>query len=150
SALYRGKDIVDKYSGKVFHMNSESGNQVFERSDKFNNDDIITAEVNMHLEKEERTLHFFVNNQWQNCSFQNLPDSIKFCVQLSYANTSVSILTMEKLPNPTENKNIKSICEIICHQSFKPRLPLPSFIVHSASQLELKTEKRIQLFEQWL
>ncbi|KAA6401757.1 MAG: hypothetical protein EZS28_002714 [Streblomastix strix] len=113
SALYRGKEIIDKYSGKVFHMNSESGNQVFETSDKFKNDDIITAEVNMHLEKEERTLHFFVNNQWQNCSFQNLPDSIKFCVQLSYANTSVSILSMEKLPNPTENKNIKSICEII-------------------------------------
>ncbi|KAA6358991.1 MAG: hypothetical protein EZS28_045482, partial [Streblomastix strix] len=68
------------------------------KNNKYENGEIVTAEVNMHIQKERRTLHFFVKGLWQQYLFSRLPDSIKFCVKRSYYNSSVSILSMEKLP----------------------------------------------------
>lgn len=47
---------------------------------KFGNNEDVIAEVDMTVDREKRTLHFFVCGKLQPISFVGLPSRIKFCV----------------------------------------------------------------------
>ncbi|KAA6385131.1 MAG: putative NEK protein kinase [Streblomastix strix] len=95
SVGYCGQD------GNIVHLTGESDKKYISGNETYDNDVTIIMEVNMAVEREKRTLHFFVGGRQQPVSLSNLPDKIKFIVVRFNQGTSVSILSMAKIPNPT-------------------------------------------------
>ncbi|KAA6384192.1 MAG: hypothetical protein EZS28_020282 [Streblomastix strix] len=92
--------------GNISHLTEESVDQFITGNDKYENGDLVTLEVNMHEDKEKRTLHFFLKEKQQPISFIGLPDCIKFIVQRQHQGTAVTIISMQTLLQPTIVDNI--------------------------------------------
>ncbi|KAA6390551.1 MAG: putative AGC family protein kinase [Streblomastix strix] len=67
-------------------------------NDKFENGEVVIAEINMPFNRQERTLHFFVKGKWQPVSIIGLPDSVKFIFQRRFEDQSVKIISMRSVP----------------------------------------------------
>ncbi|KAA6379058.1 MAG: hypothetical protein EZS28_025417 [Streblomastix strix] len=95
SVGYCGKD------GSLVHNPTYKDDKYIDGNSKFKEGDEVTAEINMTVEREKRTLHFFVKGQQQPISFIGLPDFVKFCVQRKFMSQLVKIISLEKVPSPT-------------------------------------------------
>ncbi|KAA6396235.1 MAG: putative kinase domain protein [Streblomastix strix] len=85
----------------VIHLTEDMCIKYIEGNEPYGNNDIVTLEVNMHPNKEKRTLHFFVKDKQQPISFVGLPDRIKFIVLRQQYGTAVSIISMQAISLPT-------------------------------------------------
>ncbi|KAA6338679.1 MAG: hypothetical protein EZS28_052678, partial [Streblomastix strix] len=95
SAGYCGSD------GSIVHVKYRMSDKYIDGNSPYENGEIVIAEVNMHPEREQRTLHFFAKGHWQPISFVGLPDRIKFCVQRYFSMTTATVVQMLQLPAPT-------------------------------------------------
>ncbi|KAA6376479.1 MAG: hypothetical protein EZS28_027994, partial [Streblomastix strix] len=95
SVGYCGKD------GSLVHNPTCKDDKYIDGNSKFKEGDEVAAEINMTVEREKRTLHFFVKGQQQPISFIGLPDRVKFCVQRKCINQLAKIISLEKVPSPT-------------------------------------------------
>ncbi|KAA6381184.1 MAG: hypothetical protein EZS28_023289 [Streblomastix strix] len=85
----------------VVHLIENANNKYIEGNEPYDNNDIVTLEVNMQPQKEKRTLHFFVKDKQQPISFVGLPDRIKFIVLRQQQGTAVTIISMRAIALPT-------------------------------------------------
>ncbi|KAA6396377.1 MAG: hypothetical protein EZS28_008098 [Streblomastix strix] len=83
--------------GNIVHASVQTSLKCIFTGKQYKNGDIVMAEVNMGLDREQRTLHFFVGDTQMPISFKGLPSSIKFFVHRRDLGTSVSILRMQKV-----------------------------------------------------
>ncbi|KAA6396511.1 MAG: putative CAMK family protein kinase, partial [Streblomastix strix] len=106
SAGYCGSD------GSVVHITPRTIDKYIDGNSPYENGEIVIAEVNMHPEREKRTLHFFTNGLWQPIYFVGLPDRIKFCVQRYYNMTTAQVVWMKQYPTPTVVRDIPNVLAI--------------------------------------
>ncbi|KAA6369585.1 MAG: hypothetical protein EZS28_034888 [Streblomastix strix] len=83
--------------GFIVRKADTSDDDRIEGNKEFREEDMITMEVNMAVERRERTLHFFVNGNQQPISLFNLPNRVKFCVLRRFPGQIVKIFTFEKV-----------------------------------------------------
>ncbi|KAA6388434.1 MAG: putative protein kinase domain protein [Streblomastix strix] len=95
SAGYCGSD------GSIVHIKDRMSDKYIDGNSPYENGEIVIVEVNMHSEREQRTLHFFAKDIWQPISFVGLPDRIKFCVQRYFSMTTATVISMKQLPSST-------------------------------------------------
>ncbi|KAA6402216.1 MAG: putative CAMK family protein kinase [Streblomastix strix] len=100
SAGYCGSD------GSVVHITPRTNDKYIDGNSPYQNGEIVIAEVNMHPEREKRTLHFFANGLWQPIYFVGLPDKIKFCIQRYFQWTTATVVQMLQLPEPTAASDV--------------------------------------------
>ncbi|KAA6365615.1 MAG: hypothetical protein EZS28_038857, partial [Streblomastix strix] len=87
--------------GSLVHNPLRSDDKHYNGNSEFYEGDEVILEINMAVEREQRTLHFFVKGRQQPISFVGLPNSVKFCVQRQFAHQLVKIISFEKVPQPT-------------------------------------------------
>ncbi|KAA6372203.1 MAG: hypothetical protein EZS28_032271, partial [Streblomastix strix] len=87
--------------GSIVHIKDRANDKYIDGNSPYENSEIVIAEVNMHPQKEQRTLHFFAKGLQQPISFVGLPDKIKFCVQRYYGLTTATVVWMNQLPAST-------------------------------------------------
>ncbi|KAA6373971.1 MAG: hypothetical protein EZS28_030501 [Streblomastix strix] len=102
-SYYPGKDKDSAgycgSNGKIYRNTQIEGDVIAAGNVIVGENDIVTMEVNMAVERSERTLHFFVNEIQQPISLFGLPDSVKFCVHRQLREQIVKIISLERVSN---------------------------------------------------